>query len=197
MTLGGFDAKFSIVPLKSHSFLVALLFVSIFCLAVGFYFLWNEKGYAWVPLCVGVGLSAAGVFGWFSSRHEVDMEGAVTTEIANVNGISVKTDSRSLSSQETVNNLEKLILAMNHRIPLPHANGLVDDLGNPIPNSDGEANRVVDSINSDVRENMSLVGSLKNIKERLGGPGSGVVYGGDALPKGELLEVNYVEEGLD
>lgn len=138
-------------PSRSQVVLVLLILVSAGCFFTGFAFLWEGKDSSWVPLSIGVFLCAFVVFAWFRAQKDTDLENSSPTTFADGSGNQITTDTRALMSPAGVQNMERLFSVLAHRSPLPEPDGLIDDKGNPIPNTEKEARARVRAANQEAQ----------------------------------------------
>lgn len=128
-----------VTPVRSQVVLVSLILLAGLCFTAGFAFLWEDKPFSWVPLLFGTLLCSAVIVAWFRAQKDTDLENAKPTTMQDGAGNQITTDTRALASPESVQNMERLFCALTHREPLPEPDGLIDRLGNPIPDSKEEA----------------------------------------------------------
>nr|VFK59955.1 MAG: hypothetical protein BECKUNK1418G_GA0071005_100957 [Candidatus Kentron sp. UNK]VFK70179.1 MAG: hypothetical protein BECKUNK1418H_GA0071006_102457 [Candidatus Kentron sp. UNK] len=136
--------------------LVSLIFLAGVCFISGFAFLWESKDYAWVPLSIGAILCLFVIVAWFRAQKDTDLENATPTTVADSFGNQITTDTRALTSLVAVKNIGELFTDLMHREPLPEPDGLIDDKGNPIPNTEREAKNKVDQANDKAKEITNL-----------------------------------------
>lgn len=142
----------NITPSRSQVVLVALIAVICICFLVGFFFLWEEKDYAWVPLSIGLIIVLMVLYAWFKAQKDTDLEHASPTTLTDAAGNAISTDSRALMSPVGIQAVERIYNLISHRVPLPRADGVVDSSGKPVPNTEAEANTRVDKVNSEAQE---------------------------------------------
>lgn len=150
-TSASITASVSVTPKFSHSFLVALLLLSILPLIAGFSFLWFEKEHSWVPFSIFFCLFAVAVWGWSKSQKSIDMGNALPTTLTDKSGAQICTDSRMLELPHVIENLGNLFQSMGVREPLPEPDGLVSKDGEILPNSQSEAAQVAQNINEEIK----------------------------------------------
>lgn len=147
-----FTTNIDVSPSRSQVVLVLLVVGGIVFSFVGFYFLWNNKEYSWVPfLCSAIFVILAFV-GWCLSRFSTDMDGGSPTQFFGPGGVGFATDSRSLLSPASMQSIERVMSMMIHRQPLPEGDGLVGKDGEPVPGMKRKANSHIQDINSSVDE---------------------------------------------
>ena len=142
-------------PKGSNIVLLALVCIFAICLIAGFVFLWPRHEYSWVPFSFAGVLFFAIVSFWLISRKDIDNSSSVPTRVEAIDGpksITVTTDTRSISFSEVFGLLEKCVSIVQHHRPLPEPDGLVDEKGNRIPDSETEARLRVKSANDRVEE---------------------------------------------
>jgi len=142
------NAVVRVHPSKSQVFLVSLLLLAGVCFLTGFNLLVEHPGVSWIPLVIGLLLTTVAIFCWKSSQKDMDMTDSNPTTIKASDGSSISTDSRMISSPESINSLIKLYSSITSRKPLPAPNGLVNDVGDIIPDSEADAIKNVDDINA-------------------------------------------------
>lgn len=141
-----------IKPKRSQTVLVSWTILAGVCLATGFYFLWEDKNHAWVPLLSGFAIFGLIVFSWFKSQKDTDLEHASPTILQHCDGSLVQIDARALMAPDGIQLLEKIMSIFANRIPLPEPDGIIDSKGNPIPNSQDRAIEIVDKANDEARK---------------------------------------------
>ena len=143
---------------------VVILFLTLifgFCLMIGFFFIWNNVDY-WLPFVCAALIFPVIIFLWLRSHRDIDESYMPPFSISNSDGTNSTTLSlphRAALSKENLDALERLFSVIQYRSPLPQPDGLVDERGNPVPQSMAEALERVDSANNQVT---GLVDSLES-----------------------------------
>ena len=138
-------------PQGSQTVLVVSTMLAGICLLSGFYFLWKDKGSAWVPLLIGVGIFGSVILSWFKSQKDIDLKRTSPTTLQNNDGVLVQIDTRALMAPEGIQLLEKIMTIFANREPLPEPDGIIDSKGTPVPNSQNIAKGIVDRANEEAK----------------------------------------------
>ena len=152
MEFGRVNAKTDVKlkPERSQVFVVALAVISGISLVAGCLFLWHKPVYSWVPFLFSVLFGGTSIFAWTKSHKNIDLAGAAPTTISKSGAnIQVSTDSRALTSPETIQALEKIFALLGHREPLPEPDGLIGADGKPTTGSKLEAEARVRQANDE------------------------------------------------
>ena len=157
-------ADVNLAPKGSQIFVFSSLLLSAFSLIVGFVFLWYKHEYSWVPFLFTFLLGLLSSVAWFKSYKNVDLGGAPPTTIsATPSGIYMATDARTLLSFESLQALDKILNLLVHRVPLPDADGLLDEQGTPLPTQKTQASKRVQKANQEAenltKETVKFLGS--------------------------------------
>jgi hypothetical protein len=145
-------ANISVTPKLSQSVIVTLILVSLVPLSVGFYFLWHEKSYVWVPFFIFLLLIGLAITCWWKSQKVIDMSNASPTTVLDKDGNQIITDSRMLESANAVEQMGILFQSIGARQPLPEPDGLVNETGEIIENSQSNALQRANEINQNIKE---------------------------------------------
>ncbi|MEW8352661.1 MAG: hypothetical protein AB2665_02580 [Candidatus Thiodiazotropha sp.] len=172
-------------PSRSQVVLVSLIVLAGICYLSGFLFLWEDKQYSWVPIILGVVLSAVVVAAWFKAQKDTDLENSSPTIVRDNIGNQIATDTRALMSPEGIQNMERLFSALTHREPLPEPDGIIDEFGDPVPNTLQEAQKRVIEANLQA-QNIADIASSEF--------GLGQITSSGVQP---LLDEPYSEEIID
>ena len=143
----------SIVPIGSQVAIISLIFVSAMCLCVTFFFIWHNKDFL-IPLISASAIFLVAIVLWFRSHRDIDQGALPPTTIADSDGLhstSISFHPRSMESDMDLDALGRVVSAMRLRSILPQPDGLVDDEGREIPNSQDEAQGRIDAINEETR----------------------------------------------
>jgi|SRR3989304_3078130 len=177
-------ADVNLAPKGSQIFVFSSLLLTAISLIVCFVFLWYKHEYSWVTILFTIVLGSLSYIVWFKSHKNVDLGGATPTTISVTSSdIHMVTDARTLSSPAAVQALEKLCAQLAHRVPLPDADGLVDEKGTPLPTQKAQAIELVQKANQEA-ENLA-----KETVKFLGGTGTA-----DLVEQPKLQESIYVDE---
>lgn len=147
---GNVDAKVGIAPRRSQIQVFvygtgALLFALICCL-----FLWYGKPQWWVPGIISFTFLISGMICFFASFRSSELFNAGRTEVTvTQNQMSVSADPRLPGHSDLIRSVTEVFTALSHQKPLPYADGLVDEQGNVINNSEAQARAVIDSANAE------------------------------------------------
>ena len=147
-------------PQGSQIVLVSSTILAGICLVISFYFLWMDKDHAWIPLLVGASIFTSVVISWFKSQKDTDLNHANPTTLQNNDGSLVQIDTRALMTPEGIQLLEKIMSIFANREPLPEPDGMIDDKGNPVPDSQSRAKDIVDRANEEAK-NLTDVAALQ------------------------------------
>lgn len=148
-------AKILLNPAKSQIFLISLLLLSFFLLALGMFFLWHNKLIGLLFFFSGMILVGASIYGWFVSQKSIDLdENIPTTVFKDKDIVQISTDSRSLNSKQATQCLINLIQTISVREELPYADGVVTKNGSPCtdPESLKKAHEITNNINQQAKE---------------------------------------------
>ncbi|MES2245234.1 MAG: hypothetical protein V4639_20425 [Pseudomonadota bacterium] len=191
------DAQVKLLPSRSQVFVILLALLSGLAFIVGCLFLWHEKPSSWVPFMFALFFGVPAGAAWLLSHKNTDLDGAHPTKVVlTENGIQIETDSRTLASRQPFQQLEKIIGIAGHRVPLPEPDGLVSELGLPIPTQKAEAIERVNRANEEAtRATMSAVKFLCNPNGA--SDENGTIEAPMSLPANvAALSMNKPEEGL-
>lgn len=147
--LGGQIIPFALIIVSAISFLIAIWLE----MEGKSYFL--SLGGACICLLVGVGL-------YLLSRRDSDLQRAHPfgmTLGSGSNQVAITADSRSLPTLDYLKGILTYWSGLLEREPLPEASGMVDNKGNPIPNSKAAARGVVQAANDLARAQIQEVSS--------------------------------------
>lgn len=92
---------------------------------------------------------------WDKSHVNVDRSELPAVTIATHDGdrgATVAVPSQELRSPEAIDTLGRLVSSLQYRQPLPDANGIVDQGGKPIPDSEQQAVALTKELNEELRE---------------------------------------------
>ena len=160
---GKFSESLKIHPIGSQVVIVVLSLVLAMCLYYGFRFLELKSEDIWVPFIAAAVLLISIIYLWLKSHKNVDA-GPVTSSrfMAQIDDqiVLIETDPRTLESEDNISLFERILSTVRHRRSLPEPAGLVDDNGEPVPNSKGEAETIVKHSNERVDRMRRLVLSL-------------------------------------
>lgn len=143
------NASVNIKPKGSQSIVFLLTIAFIVCLVAGFVFTIWDKNY-WPPFGFAGVLLLVVVILWLRSHRDIDTPPPPPTNIVSADGTSVtsiSTDSNLVSSIGGIEGLSSLLSIVVHRMPLPEPDGLVDNQGKPIPQTESEARDRVETAN--------------------------------------------------
>ena len=145
-------AKIFVSPVLSHSVLTIILFISILPLCAGILFLWYDKDHSWILFLISFLLIIIVCVGWWRSQKFIDLGSSNPTIISDKHGNHIVTDARTLESENSVAQLGFLLQSIGMRNPLPEPNGLVDNKGDTLPDTQHKAIELVNNINNNLRE---------------------------------------------
>ncbi|ENG8027130.1 hypothetical protein ABVF67_004232 [Vibrio parahaemolyticus] len=167
-----FNTEVVVSSSKSQSVIVIVSVAATVCYLVGFAFIWFEKNYIWIPFAAGTLLYFFVFCAWYKAQSDTDLESSVPTSISDSRGTTVSTDARSLKSPELIQLLNNLFECAANREPLPEPDGLVDAVGQPIPNSKAAATEKVSQANQKAQESVdnmqSIFGGVERMEPALG-----------------------------
>ena len=155
-------ASVYLIPEGSHVVilaLVALLGLSLICT---FIFIFYNVSY-WLPISVSAVLLGTIIFFWCGSHRDVDNKKLSPIKFSHSVGNSstnITIPPGGLSSSEKLKFVEHVVSLLRYQKPLPASDGVVDDDGNPIPQSQEEARERVETINSEVRKSHETFGVM-------------------------------------
>lgn len=148
------SANLQLKPELSQISIIVLLIISGISFLTGFYFLWHEKSW-WLPEITGLFCLLLAGIAWWRSQRAIDLGNSLPTEICDIHGLRVITDTRAIDSNNTANNLAKIIQTVALRQPLPPASGIISENGSVIDNSEVEARKATEKINQLIKEKVS------------------------------------------
>ena len=158
-------ALISIAPKGSQIVPLSLVLVLLFCLGCSFFFAWKGVNY-WLPLVVAALLLIVVVLLWLLSAQRVDDASLPPVNISSSDGThstAISLHHGSLPALQDAETLERLLSILRHRKPLPEPDGLIDEDGQPIPRSQGEAQAKVEAANRQAQECLDDIRSLSEI----------------------------------
>ncbi|QXI03680.1 hypothetical protein HU718_016720 [Pseudomonas tensinigenes] len=137
---GGIKADISLVPQKSQIFVVLFAVASIGCLATGFAFIWFDKAKWELPFWAAIATGLVAFVSWCLSHKNSDMaEGHATKITMNAQEMSVIVDPRTVIPKNLMQHFSNFLVSVSNRAPLPQSSGMIDESGNVIDGSVGEA----------------------------------------------------------
>ena len=147
--LSRMKALIRIAPTGSHVVLLSLVGVLALCLFSTFSFIRDGIDYC-VPLAFAAVLFCAVVWLWLRSQRHLDdaPKPPITMSYRDGNtSTKVSIHLGGLRPNEQLAVLERGLSALQHRKPLPEPDGLVDEHGRPVPQSEEEARHRVEVAN--------------------------------------------------
>ena len=168
--LSSFNATIKIVPKGSNLLILCFTGILLFCLGSGFFFILKRVDY-WPPLIAAGVILIVIIFVWCLSRREIDENLIPPINISRSSGTdstAISMPHRVITDLENVAILERICSAILHRSPLPEPDGLVDEGGNPIPESKDRATEIIQAVNNQVNETIDAIQSYANISRDQG-----------------------------
>ena len=153
-------AKVKLVPKGSQVVILALVVILGISLIFTFYF-FSINVSIFLPLSVSIVLLITIIVLWLLSHRHVDNKHQQSTEISILEENSstrITIPQGELSSNDYLKIFEQAISSTIYRKPLPVPDGLVDQSGNPVPQSQDNAQRKVEVINSELRSLQDKLG---------------------------------------
>ena len=151
---GQLKASLSATPKGSHVVLSLLVIAMIMCLVAGCLLIWLDKTYLPAFVFAGILLAVIGIL-WYLSHRDIDSPSYHPTNIVSTDGTNLTaifTDNNNIQTPEVLQGLVAVLSMSLHRTPLPEPDGLVDENGRPVPQSEEEALERVKSANQRARE---------------------------------------------
>ena len=149
-------AWIGIVPKGSQVVLTALVVVLLFCFACTFFS--TPLGInPWFPFVAALILLVVIVVMWHRSAQAVDDAAIPAVNIVSTDGInstSVSVHHRSLSALQKAQLFETFLSIFQYRKPLPEPDGLIDENGEPVPQSLSAAQARVDAANRQAQQDI-------------------------------------------
>jgi hypothetical protein len=166
------EAAVTLTPVRSQVFIVSLLAIGSFSLAIGFGFLWAQRGWvSAIPLAIGLSCIGAGCWAWSRSHRNIDLTNAAPTQLKHVeSGLELSADARSIDSREVAKLFGAVTQILAHRTHLPDPDGLLSPDGTPIPNSREAAIARVQAANEEAQRLGTH--AVETIAQRRQGAGS-------------------------
>ena len=156
-------ASANIIPKGSHVVIVALIILLAICLLTGFLFLWfkpEHYSYSIPPFVFSVVFIILIAWFWFVSYKNIDSHLSSPTSITlrdDDTYLALTTDASSIRTPEGIEALERCLSMARQRRPLPEPDGLVDEKGRPIPESNQEAIERIRALNNIVHEMSEMI----------------------------------------
>lgn len=144
-------ANFSIFAKGSQAVILGLVCGLILSLGASFWFLWFKPERCAPPFLCSAVLFVAIVVLWVLSHRDADGR-LVTTSLVRREGHNVTKITTGVHPSDGMKLIERIFSVARLRRPLPEADGLIDEKGDPIPLSKTEANSRIASINIQVTE---------------------------------------------
>ncbi|MCY4003048.1 MAG: hypothetical protein OXF33_05010 [Rhodospirillales bacterium] len=147
-------ASINVAPKGSQVVLISLVLVLFFCLACTIFSapLGIER---WVPSVAAAILLIVIVGMWFSSAQHIDDASIPPFNVVSSDGdtsTSISLNHKSLLALQDAQALEQLLSIVQHRKPLPEPDGLIDENGTLVPQSQSAAQERVEAINEQARQ---------------------------------------------
>ena len=162
-------ASVNLTPPGSHVVILSLISILGISLLAVFVFVLYDENY-WIPLTVSAVLLIVVVVFWFRSHRDIDHVSISPTTLSTTDGNNSTTLSmhpRAKHSAEELAAMERIFSMMRNRSPLPDPDGLVDNKGEPIPNSQHDAQERIALTNDRIRmEFESVFGHTHEPKAR-------------------------------
>lgn len=140
-------ANVDVRPHRSQVFLVAMVILAAVAMVLGAILLSSDKNIGLVFLLASVVIVAWCFKAWNKSQSDVDLDKAHPTQVVLPDGTKVDTDSRLLKSKEGVAGLLEMLSGVLHRVPLPPAEGIINQDGDIVPDSTEAAAKLTKQIN--------------------------------------------------
>lgn len=163
-------AFLNMTPKGSHVLICILAVAFVGCLATEFLFYWIKSVHYWPAIIWGILLLGAVVFLWLLSHKDVDSGAPLPTTITRRKGssvITVETDPTYVPFIQGMEALELLISMAHRRNPLPDPDGLIDDKGQMVPQSQQKALERIESINEQAKQAADLFDHLLSTVRKL------------------------------
>ena len=145
-------ATFNMSPKGSHAVILGLVCAFIIAMGSSFAFLWFKPERCLLPFSCSAVLLIVIIILWFKSHKDVDSQTPVPTSFLDSDGTNITKITTDIRSSEGMKLMECLLSMAQYRRPLPDADGMVDNKGNPMPESESEARARIKFINSQVKE---------------------------------------------
>lgn len=152
---------FRFVPRGSQTIILALFLPLGWCLKELFNNIRTGSGNVWINLALVLMFLVCIVTMWFRSRKDIDFGPPAPTSITFQDGQSMSkiiTDQRNIPLN--FEDVARFFSLMTSRRPLPEADGMLDDKGNPMDGSKEEARAMVDKVNQEVSQQQEYFHSL-------------------------------------
>lgn len=150
---GKFETTVSLAPQKSQIFTVGCLALSGASLLASCAFLWAAKAGWEVPLAGSFLFGVAGFSCWLLSHRNSELSGGKVTQLtADDKSMTLTFDPRNQPTKQMLLMFSAHAESMAFRERLPRSQGLLDDSGNIIKDSEGEANLQIEQLNLLVNE---------------------------------------------
>ncbi|MGR6834394.1 hypothetical protein [Aliivibrio wodanis] len=181
------NVQASLNPQKSQIVLICFLFSGLFVLCIGFFFLYDKIELWGVPFTIGVFMIAFSGFAWFRSQKDTDLAGS-TTSISRANDkIKITTDARFANSKDGVLLLNKVVDIELNRQLLPQADGMINQYGEIIPDSEAIANKQVSEMNTQAQQRADKVCEITGMQQQdLNTLTEGAMLDNDSIPEAIL-----------
>ena len=148
------NASVSLTPPGSHVVILSLIAILGISLVATFAFVFYDANY-WIPLIVSTVILIVIVVFWLRSHRDIDHASITPTTLSTTDGnnsTAISLHPRAKSSAEELAALERILSTMRNRSLLPDPDGLVDDKGQPVPNSQHDARERIASTNDRTRK---------------------------------------------
>ena len=155
-------ALVNIVPKGSQVVPLSFVMVGALCLACTCFFVWKGVDYV-IPLVAAVVLLVVAALMWIMSAQRVDDASIPPVNITSTDGVNstaISLHHRALPALQNAHLLERLLLTVQHRKPLPEPDGLVDKDGIPVPHSQNAAQKKVEAANQQAQRGIDEILSL-------------------------------------
>ena len=136
-------------PAGSHVVIVSLVGVDALCFLSAFIFIWHNKNY-WPPFGVACALLLIIAFLWLRSHRHIDDGSSSPLVLSKKEGdtsTKISIPLRGMHQRQLAALYERMLSTFQNRKPLPEPDGLIDDEGQPVPDSVGEARQQVEAVN--------------------------------------------------
>lgn len=149
----GMDAKLTaelkLEPRRSQIFVTVSMVGSIALAGFGCFLIYLEKSLWWAPFLFAGLIAAASVWAFGISHRNAEMHNPIASELTmSPDSVRLVTDPRLAEHSTFFSSMVDVFSALKSQKPLPSADALIDDKGQVIPGSAGDAKRATDAANS-------------------------------------------------
>ena len=185
------NASVSLTPPGSHVVISSLIAILGISLITTFAFVFYDENY-WIPLIVSTVILIVIVVFWLRSHRDIDHASITPTTLSTTDGSNSTTISihpRAKPPPEELAALERIISTVRNRSLLPDPDGLVDDKGQPVPNSQHDARERIASTNDRTRKELESI--FGHVREPVAGHRFEQLTLSDTPELGEIRETNF------